>query len=142
MLRGVFGFGSFVISLHFLPTTFFSHFYHVFNKIISKLNWKLQSHITTTKLSEEMGSLKPVYPHFSFEQDYRAKLRFPFQSPQSLQVNYLLIFSRGRGGWDGSGWFNIHHSTWSLLAGKQVVNSWGSRMVEIIKACTLFPPLF
>ena len=46
-----------------------------------------------------MGSLKPVYPHFSFEQDYRAKLRFPFQSPQSLQENYLLIFSRGRGGW-------------------------------------------
>ena len=28
----------------------FSHFYNVFNQIISKLNWKLQGHITTTKL--------------------------------------------------------------------------------------------
>ena len=35
---------------------------------------------------------------------------------------------------------NINHRTWSLLAaGKQVVNSWGSGMMEIIKACTLFP---
>ena len=50
-----------------------------------------------------MGSLKPVYPHFSFEQDYRAKLRFPFQSPVPSRELSVDLFQGQRRMEDGMG---------------------------------------